>query len=106
MAQTTIEWTQMTWNPVTGCSKVSAGCKYCYAEVMSKRLGESGPKVRPMKAEWVSEIKDQCRAAGTAFFFKQWGGRNKKKTGRVLEGRVWDEVPLRGNNFHLKSKYS
>jgi protein gp37 len=55
--------------------------------------GESGPRARPMEAAWVSEIRDRCRAAGTAFFFKQWGGKNKKKTGRMLEGRTWDEFP-------------
>ena len=57
--------------------------------------GESGPRARPMKAEWVSEIRDRCRAAGTAFFFKQWGGRNKKQAGRILEGRTWDEFPAK-----------
>lgn len=235
MAQSSIEWTEMTWNPTTGCNKVSAGCKFCYAEVMSKRLkamgvekydqsfnlrtheheletpykwkkskvvfvnsmsdlfhkdvpiefiqkvfrvmkdnpqhvfqvltkradvlryydseglldwshniwmgvsvenekvmnridllretnarvkflscepligplpemnlqridwvivgGESGRKPRPMKPEWVSEIKDQCIEADVPFFFKQWGGTNKKKTGRELEGRTWDEMP-------------
>lgn len=236
MSQSSIEWTEMTWNPTTGCNKVSAGCKFCYAEVMSRRLqamgldkykdnfslrihehelqrpytwkkpkivfvnsmsdlfhrdvpidfiqkvfkvmkdnpqhvfqvltkradilhyydsegwlnwshniwmgvsvenekvthrishlaatgarvkflscepligplpnmtlqgidwvivgGESGRKPRPMKSEWVSEIKDQCLAADVAFFFKQWGGTNKKKTGRELEGRTWDEMPV------------
>jgi protein gp37 len=57
--------------------------------------GESGPRARPMEAAWVSEIRDRCRVAGTAFFFKQWGGRNKKKAGRMLEGRTWDEFPLK-----------
>jgi protein gp37 len=235
MAQSSIEWTEMTWNPTTGCDKVSAGCKFCYAEVMSKRLkamgvekydqgfkirtheheletpykwkkskvvfvnsmsdlfhkdvpidfiqkvfrvmkdnpqhvfqvltkradvlryydsegfldwshniwmgvsvenkkvmnridllretnarvkflscepligplpemnlqgidwvivgGESGRKPRPMKPEWVSNIKDQCLEADVPFFFKQWGGTNKKKTGRELDGRTWDEMP-------------
>jgi protein gp37 len=46
-----------------------------------------------MDADWVVDIRDQCRRAGVAFFFKQWGGRNKKKTGRSLEGRDWDEMP-------------
>lgn len=236
MAQSSIEWTEMTWNPTTGCDKVSAGCKFCYAEVMSKRLkamgiekyqngfdikiheeelkkpyswkkprvvfvnsmsdlfhpdvpvdfiqkvfkvmkenpqhvfqlltkrpeilkyydsegwldwshniwmgisvedervmdridllrdtnarvkflscepligplpnmnlekidwvivgGESGRKPRPMDTDWVTDIKDQCKKAGVAFFFKQWGGTNKKKTGRELEGRTWDEMPI------------
>jgi protein gp37 len=51
-----IEWTQSTWNPVTGCTRTSSGCQHCY-------------------------------------FFKQWGGFNKKKAGRLLEGRTWDEMP-------------
>jgi protein gp37 len=55
--------------------------------------GESGPKARPIDAEWVIDIRDQCLEAGVPFFFKQWGGRNKKKTGRILEGRTWDEFP-------------
>jgi protein gp37 len=233
MAQSSIEWTEMTWNPVTGCTKISAGCKYCYAEVMSKRLqamgiekykdafklalhenalaipytwkkqkivfvnsmsdlfhrdvplefiqkvfkvmnenpqhtfqvltkradrllrvheelhwthniwmgvsvedarvqnridllrqtnartkflscepligplpgmnlqgidwvivgGESGRKARPMDEDWVLDIMDQCQSSGVAFFFKQWGGTNKKKNGRLLNGRTYDEMP-------------
>ena len=46
--------------------------------------GESGPKARPMKDEWILDIKDQCKEAGVPFFFKQWGGKNKKKAGRLL----------------------
>lgn len=228
-----IEWTEATWNPVTGCTKVSPGCKYCYAERMAERLqamrqpnyvngfqltlqphmlelplrwkrpqtifvnsmsdlfhddvpeeyirevfevmgragwhrfqvltkrasrlaelapllpwtanvwmgvsvessryrgridrlrgtgarvkflslepllgplpdlelagidwvivgGESGPGARPMDSSWVTDIRDQCRSARVPFFFKQWGGRNKKKTGRVLEGRIWNQMP-------------
>jgi protein gp37 len=55
--------------------------------------GESGPCARPMKTEWVHEIRDACWRSGTAFFFKQWGGRNKKAAGRLLDGRTWDEFP-------------
>jgi protein gp37 len=55
--------------------------------------GESGPKARPMKEEWVLEIKDQCESFGVPFFFKQWGGVWKKKTGRTLQGKTWDEMP-------------
>jgi protein gp37 len=55
--------------------------------------GESGPDARPMDPAWVIEIRNQCRKADVAFFFKQWGGVNKKKTGRTLEGRTWDEMP-------------
>jgi protein gp37 len=228
-----IEWTESTWNPVTGCDKISPGCKYCYAERMAERLhamgqpnyrngfdltlqphmlqlpltwkkpqaifvnsmsdlfhtdvpltfikqvfevmnrahwhrfqvltkradrlaavsgdlpwasniwmgvsvesakytsrisdlrsttahikflslepllsplpgldlhkidwvilgGESGPKARPMDLAWVVSIRDQCRRARVPFFFKQWGGKNKKRAGRLLEGRTWDEMP-------------
>lgn len=55
--------------------------------------GESGPRARPMLAEWVSEIEELCRDAGAAFFFKQWGGRNKKAAGRTFNGRTYDEMP-------------
>ena len=229
----TIEWTETTWNPVTGCSKISPGCKHCYAERMAKRLqamgqpnyrdgfrttlqpqmleapmtwkkpkrifvnsmsdlfheavpldfirevfnvmtraywhefqvltkradrleslsreldwpsnvwmgvsveskdycfridnlrrsgarikflslepllgplprlnlkgihwaivgGESGPGARPMQESWVLEIQRQCERASVAFFFKQWGGPFKKRTGRLLRGRTWDEYP-------------
>ena len=228
-----IEWTEATWNPVTGCTKVSPGCKNCYAERMSKRLqamrmphykngfalalhpdsldlplrwkkprvifvnsmsdlfqeriplkfiqqvftvmqespqhqfqvltkrpelaleyadrlpwpsnvwlgtsvesteyvhrirtlqripakirflsvepllgpiprlplsnihwvivgGESGPGARPMDERWVVQIRNRCVAADVPFFFKQWGGVNKKRTGRTLEGKTWDEMP-------------
>lgn len=231
--KSTIEWTEYTWNPVTGCSKVSPGCKNCYAERLAKRLqamgqpnyingfditlhhgslripfnwkrpsvvfvnsmsdlfheeiplifikkvfdvmcqsphlmfqvltkrserlaevsaklpwpsnvwmgvsvenrdytyrirdlintdaktkflsiepllsslprlrlkginwvivgGESGPRARPMNKDWVIQIRNQCLTAGVPFFFKQWGGTNKKKTGRSLEGQIWDEMP-------------
>jgi protein gp37 len=233
MAKSTIEWTESTWNPITGCTKISAGCKNCYASILSKRLqamgqkkyqngfaptmhpdtlgdpfkwkngklvfvnsmsdsfhkefpltfiqqmfsvmnetprhtyqvltkradrleelstflnwtdniwmgvsvenektinridhlrktgakvkflscepligplpninlegidwvivgGESGPNARPMEKEWVDDIQQQCEKAGVAFFFKQWGGVNKKKTGRLLNGRTYDEMP-------------
>lgn len=56
--------------------------------------GESGPMARPMEESWVKEIRDQCINAGTPFFFKQWGGINKKKTGRILEGQTWDGMPI------------
>ena len=229
-----IEWTESTWNPVTGCNKISPGCKYCYAERMAERLqamgqpnykdgfklmlqpkmlelplqwkkpqtifvnsmsdlfhkdipleyiqlvfdvmrrarrhrfqvltkradslaqlsreitwpdnvwmgvsvenenyvdridnlrttgaavkflslepllgplpklnlkgidwvivgGESGPCARPMAPEWATDIRDQCENAGIPFFFKQWGGKNKKKAGRVLEGKTHDAMPV------------
>jgi len=55
--------------------------------------GESGPGARPIEAEWVTDIRDQCQKAGVAFYFKQWGGVFKKRNGRLLEGRTWDEMP-------------
>jgi protein gp37 len=232
-AKTSIEWTEATWNPVTGCTKVSPGCKHCYAERMAGRLramgapayrdgfeltlqpqkldlplrwrvpqtifvnsmsdlfheevpmpyvqavfdvmrraswhrfqvltkraerlaaldaelvwapniwmgvsvesadyawridclrrtrahvrflslepllgplddldlsgihwvivgGESGPGARAMDAAWARSVRDQCLRAGVPFFFKQWGGLSKKRAGRVLDGRTWDEMP-------------
>lgn len=229
----TIEWTESTWNPVTGCTKASPGCRHCYAERMAKRLqamgqanysngfdvtlhehalelplkwkkpqtifvnsmsdlfhksvpmefilrvfevmrkvhwhqyqvltkraerldelnpilpwephiwmgvsvenaryafridplrrtnahikfvsfepllgpiptldlrgihwaivgGESGPGARPLCEEWVVAIQKHCQEIGVPFFFKQWGGVNKKRTGRLLDGRTWDEMP-------------
>jgi protein gp37 len=55
--------------------------------------GESGPGARPINPEWVTDIRDQCKAARVPFFFKQWGGVRKKSTGRSLDGRTWDEMP-------------
>jgi protein gp37 len=55
--------------------------------------GESGPGARPMEPSWVVEIRDQCLEAGVPFFFKQWGGVNKKKAGRLLDGRTWESLP-------------
>lgn len=119
---TKIEWTDKTWNPVTGCTKISQGCAHCYAEVMSRRLkamglekyangfqvtlhdeclDESGPQARPMKEEWVLNIKRQTEAQGAAFFFKQWGTwgadgvkRNKHKNGKMIEGKVLQAMPV------------
>jgi protein gp37 len=56
--------------------------------------GESGPKARPMDPAWVHDIRDQCSQSRVPFFFKQWGGRNKKKAGRLLDGRTWDQLPV------------
>ena len=55
--------------------------------------GESGPRARPMEAAWVRDIRKQCRREGVPFFFKQWGGTQKKKNGRSLDGRTWDGMP-------------
>jgi protein gp37 len=60
--------------------------------------GESGPGARPMKPEWVNSIREQCQAARVPFFFKQWGGKRKKVTGRTLDGRTYDEFPVRVQN--------
>jgi protein gp37 len=57
--------------------------------------GESGPGARPMRPEWVRQIRDRCVARGVPFFFKQWGGVNKKSAGRTLDGRTWDGLPER-----------
>jgi len=55
--------------------------------------GESGPGARPMKKEWVTEILHNCKTENVPFFFKQWGGTNKKRNGRLLDGQTWDEMP-------------
>ena len=55
--------------------------------------GESGRTPRKMDEDWVLDIQDQCVKSKTAFFFKQWGGTNKKKAGRILNGRIYDEMP-------------
>jgi len=60
--------------------------------------GESGPRARPMDPSWVTSIRDQCRCAGAAFFFKQWGGVFKSRTGRELDGRTWDDMPAALDN--------
>ena len=56
--------------------------------------GESGPGARPMQESWVIDLREQCDRAGVAFFFKQWGGVNKKKAGRELAGRTYDAFPI------------
>lgn len=60
--------------------------------------GESGPLARPMDESWVGDIERACRSSGTAFFFKQWGGTNKKKAGRTWRRRTWDEYPVKLSN--------
>jgi protein gp37 len=66
--------------------------------------GESGPKARPMDPSWVIDIRNRCQKAEVPFFFKQWGGPNKKKTGRELEGRTWDETPVISNEALLSPR--
>lgn len=63
--------------------------------------GESGPGARPVQKKWVTDIRDQCLAADVPFFFKQWGGFNKKRAGRQLEGRTWDAMPSEQTVLHL-----
>lgn len=66
--------------------------------------GESGPGARPMDPQWARAIRDRCQERGVAFFFKQWGGVWKKRTGRILDGRTWDERPvLRGSGVQCGS---
>ena len=60
--------------------------------------GESGPECRPMEPDWVRTIRNRCLERGVLFFFKQWGGVNKKKSGRTLDGRTWNELPPRPQN--------
>jgi protein gp37 len=55
--------------------------------------GESGPRSRPIHPEWVTDVRDQCIEAGVPFFFKQWGGTNKKKAGKILDGKIWKQMP-------------
>src|SRR3954468_11621763 len=55
--------------------------------------GESGPRHRPVRSDWLRELRDRCQAEGVAYFFKQWGGRHPKSGGRQLDGRTWDEMP-------------
>ncbi len=63
--------------------------------------GESGPRHRPIKPEWIREIRKQCRTAQVPFFFKQWGGRTAKSGGRILDGRTWDQMPELERNGDL-----
>jgi protein gp37 len=79
MSTSKIEWTESTWNPVTGCSKISGGCANCYAERMVYRLKAMGQK--------------NYKIQKVPFFFKQWGGTNKKKAGRLIDGKIISEMP-------------
>jgi protein gp37 len=67
--------------------------------------GESGPQARPMDASWAVDIRNQCQRAETPFFFKQWGGPSRKKAGRKLEGRTWDEIPEAFDMIRAVSNY-
>jgi protein gp37 len=60
--------------------------------------GESGPGARPVNPQWIREIRDRCASSGVPLFFKQWGGAIKSRTGRVLDGRTWDEMPIKSTH--------
>jgi len=117
---TFLNWTENIWMGVTvegpdykyrieDLKKSAAITKFLSIEPLIERIGhidldginwvivggESGPRSRPIKEEWVVEIKEQCQNSDVPFFFKQWGGTNKKKTGRLLNGKVWDETPTK-----------
>lgn len=119
-----ITWTQNIWMGVSvenqdytyridDLRKTNAGTKFLSIEPLLgpiKKLnlkkidwvivgGESGPKARPMDQEWVIDIKQKCLQQSVPFFFKQWGGVHKKKNGRELEGRTWDEMPKSFDSF-------
>lgn len=70
--------------------------------------GESGPRCRPMKPDWVRDVREQCKRANVSFFFKQWGGLRKETKGRILDGRVWNAMPypLVRNNSSERSRES
>jgi len=63
--------------------------------------GESGPNARAMLKEWATSIRDQCIDVGVPYFFKQWGGWNKKAAGRILDGRLWNQMPPRAHEMTL-----
>ncbi|TMK54320.1 MAG: DUF5131 family protein, partial [Actinobacteria bacterium] len=64
--------------------------------------GESGPRARPVEADWLRSVRDQCTEAGVPFFFKQWGGRTPKAGGRLLDGETWDEFPVTVASGYLR----
>jgi len=114
-----LEWTKNIWMGVTVESQkylsrvdnlrsVPAAIRFLSVEPMISSLkplklggidwvivgGESGPGSRVMNKEWVQEVRDTCIKKGVPFFFKQWGGTNKKKAGRKLDGEIWDQFPV------------
>lgn len=66
--------------------------------------GESGPGARQINPDWVRSIRDQCGEQNVAFHFKQWGGVNKKRNGRVLDGRTWDDFPMASNSLEIAAE--
>jgi protein gp37 len=65
--------------------------------------GESGPGSRPVQPDWIRTIRDACQDQGVAFHFKQWGGTNKKASGRLLDRRTWDEMPARQQDIQRQT---
>ena len=61
--------------------------------------GESGTNARPVKEDWICEIRDQCISNNIPFYFKQWGGKNRKKSGRILQGQIWNQMPIYSANL-------
>jgi protein gp37 len=113
-----LEWSSNVWMGVSienrrfvhradSLRTVPAAVRFISAEPLLGRLegldltgidwlisgGESGPGHRPVRAEWLRELRDRCQAEGVAYFFKQWGGRTSKVGGRELDGRIWSELP-------------
>jgi protein gp37 len=81
------------------CEPLLGSLKLCLDKIHWVIVGgESGARSRPMDIEWVRDIRNQCQTAGVPFFFKQWGGVQKKKNGRELDGRTWDDFPINQNN--------
>ncbi len=113
MNKSLIDWTEMTWNPVTGCTKVSVGCENCYAERIALRLKAMGqrnyrngfsvtlhPHMLDVPLKWrsprivfVNSTSDLFHE-DVPFFFKQWGGTRKKIAGRELDGRTYEQMPV------------
>jgi protein gp37 len=106
-AGTSVELDRYAWRANGYLADVPASVRFLSAEPLlgpqpSLRVdqldwviagGESGPRHRPCDADWVRDLRDRCRASGTAFFLKQWGGRTPKAGGRLLDDRTWDESP-------------
>lgn len=115
---TLLDWTPNIWMGVTvenskvthridSLRKVPAFVKFLSVEPMISAIpnmnllgidwvivgGESGPKSRPLREEWVIDVKNQCEENGISFFFKQWGGKNKKAAGKVLQGKIYCQIP-------------
>ncbi|MGH3813262.1 MAG: DUF5131 family protein [Pseudonocardiaceae bacterium] len=88
-ATTEIEWTDTTWNPVTGCTKVSPGCDHCYAEKITERFHGA----RPMHPDWAHALLDQWRAVGVAVFIKQLGSVWARQHHTDPKGGDWSRWP-------------